>query len=102
MTCTCLGGCRNCEQDHVKREVFHCPGSQQINRHQHIVRHQHDIINEYDVIHEHEYNTRDVVREREVVRHNDFTCHEPNYCGNECNSHSPRPMRPQMRWGRRW
>jgi len=100
MTCNGTGDCRHCA-DPVRREVFNCPGSQQVNRHQHIVRHQHEIINEYDVIHEHEYNTRDVVREREVVKHNDFTSHNPNYCGDDCNPR-PRPARPQMYGGRRW
>jgi len=80
MNCTCSGGCQRCGGNQVRRRVFNCPGSRQVNRHQHIVRHRHDIINEYDVIHEHEFNVHDVVREREVVKHNDCRHHQPNYC----------------------
>lgn len=97
MNCTCNGGCQQC--DPVHRQVFNCPGSQQVIRHQHLVKHRHDIVNEYDVVHEHEYNTRDVVREREVVTHNDCSNHQPNYCGDGC------PVMPPRNWGRfgrRW
>ncbi|MCL2405081.1 MAG: hypothetical protein FWC92_06000 [Defluviitaleaceae bacterium] len=100
MSCNCTNGCHRCGQQ-VIREVFNCPGSQRIVRHEHVVRHQHDIIHEFDVIHEHEYNTRDVVREREVVRHNDCRTHTPDYCEDSCGT---RPSRPRLRpWGgRRW
>jgi len=84
MHCTCTDGCQLCERDPVIRQVFNCPGTQRVIRHQHIVKHCHDTINEYEVIHEHEYNTRDVVREREVVKHNDCSNHVPNYCGDTC------------------
>jgi len=91
------------------RQVFDCPGSQRVVKHEHIVRHQHDTINEFDVIHEHTYNTRDVVREREVVRHNDYRPHQPNYCGDgcgeverNCGCERPMPYRPRFWQGRRW
>ena len=90
MNCNCTNGCHKCGCEPViepvVRREFNCPGTHRVIRHQHIVRHQHDIVNEYDVIHEHEYNTRDVVREREVVKHNDCSTHEPNYCGDACES----------------
>ncbi|MCL2388381.1 MAG: hypothetical protein FWC89_12680 [Defluviitaleaceae bacterium] len=86
MHCDCTGGCHKCAHETVNRQVFNCPGSQQIIKHQHVVKHQHDVIHEYDVIHEHEYNTRDVVREREVVNHNDCRTHQPIYCNDDCNS----------------
>jgi len=100
MDCNCIDGCDRCGREPVIREVFDCPGSQRVIRHEHVVRHHHDVINEYDIIHEHEFNTRDIVREREVVRHNDCRTHEPNYC---CNDGDPRPrMRARPRsWSRR-
>ena len=100
MNCNCTNGCNRCSQEPVIREVFSCPGSQRVVRHEHIVRHRHDTIHEYDVIHEHEFNTHDVVREREVVRHNDNRRHEPNYCGEGCGPQ--RPIRPRFWSGRRW
>ncbi|MCL2187546.1 MAG: hypothetical protein FWC16_10585 [Defluviitaleaceae bacterium] len=109
MNCTCTNGCPKCRPEPVIRQVFDCPGTQRVVKHEHIVRHQHDTINEYDVIHEHTYNTRDVVREREVVRHNDYVPHQPNYCGTACeaprtNTCGCTPMAPRPRFwaGRRW
>ena len=100
MNCTCTNGCHQCNREPVIREVFNCPGTQRVIRHEHVVRHQHNTINEYDVIHEHEYNTHDVVRQREVVKHNDCRTHEPNYCEDKCD---PRPnQRPRFWSGRRW
>jgi len=101
MDCNCTDGCERCGREPVIREVFNCPGSQRIIRHEHIVRHQHDVIHEFDIIHEHEFNTRDIVREREVVNHVDCRTHEPNYC---CDDR-PMQVRPRLRsgWrGRRW
>ena len=100
MNCNCTNGCHRCGSEPVIRQVFNCPGSQRVIRHEHVVRHQHDIIHEYDVIHEHEFNTRDVVREREVVRNNDCRTHEPNYCNDDCGP--MRPVRPRFWSGRRW
>ncbi|MCL2197600.1 MAG: hypothetical protein FWB80_01630 [Defluviitaleaceae bacterium] len=100
MNCTCTNGCQLCAP--VKRQVFTCPPTQRVVRHQHIVKHCHDTINEIEVIHEHEFNTRDVVREREVTCHNDYVPHVPNYCpaadppcGDACTPNMPR-------FGRRW
>jgi len=100
MSCNCVDGCHKCGREPVIRQVFNCPGSQRIVRHEHVVKHQHDVINEYDVIHEHSFNTRDIVREREVVKHNDCRTHEPNYCGDDCDT---RQVMPRF-WngGRRW
>lgn len=82
----------------TNRQVFSCPGTQNVVRHEHVVRHRHDTIHEIDVIHEHEFNTFDVVRERQVTRHNDCRTHEPNYCGDGDRS----PGRPSFWRGRRW
>ena len=101
MNCSCTGGCHLCSGEAVSRQVFTCPGSQRVVRHEHIVKHQHDIIHEYDIIHEHEFNTRDIVRERKVVKHNDCRTHEPNYCGDDCCT-SPMPARSRCRRGWRW
>jgi len=101
MSCNCERGCPRC-QGQVIREIFNCPGSQQVIKHEHIIRHQHDIIHEYDVVHEHEFTTRDVVRERTVENHNDCRTHEPNYCGDDCNGHPQMPARPRFWQGRRW
>jgi hypothetical protein len=98
-------------QEQVIRQVFNCPGTQRVVKHQHIVKHCHDTINEYEIIHEHEYNTRDVVREREVVKNNDYCNHVPNYCGetcgcgtceNCCAMAAPMPYRGRGHFGRRW
>ena len=89
-----MDGCQRCGREPVIRQVFNCPGTQRVIRHQHIVRHQHNVINEYDIVHEHEFNTRDVVREREVVTHNDSRTHEPNYCGDECDVPPTIPVQP--------
>ncbi|MCL2360831.1 MAG: hypothetical protein FWC73_03330 [Defluviitaleaceae bacterium] len=100
MNCTCNEGCNRCGHEPVIREVFNCPGSQRIIKHEHVIRHQHDIIHEFDVIHEHEFNTHDVVREREVVKHNDCRTHEPNYCSDDCRPQPSRPVRPRF-WSAR-
>ncbi|MCL2365108.1 MAG: hypothetical protein FWC71_10650 [Defluviitaleaceae bacterium] len=102
MNCNCTNGCHQCGHEPVRRQVFNCPGSQRVIRHEHVVKHRHDIINEYDVIHEHEFNTRDVVRERKEVCHNDFTTHQPNYCGEDCDRGQPMIPRPRFWSGRRW
>jgi hypothetical protein len=91
----------------VVRQVFDCPGTQRVVKHEHVVRHQHDTINEYDVVHEHIYNTRDVVREREVVLHNDYQPHQPDYCGGEtcgtgCCNRPRQTVYPRFWQGRRW
>ncbi|MCL2356132.1 MAG: hypothetical protein FWC70_03075 [Defluviitaleaceae bacterium] len=101
MNCNCTNGCHACGGEQVIRQVFNCPGTQRVIRHEHIVKHQHDTINEYDVIHEHEYTTRDVVREREVVSHSDCSSHMTNYCGgNDDGCCQSRP--PVWRGARRW
>lgn len=112
MNCTCTHGCNQCRRDPAMRQVFDCPGTQRVVKHEHIVRHQHDTINEFDVIHEHTYNTRDVVREREVVKHNDYRPHQPIYCGDTCEQpcntcsnpcgYYPMPYRNRYWQGRRW
>ena len=99
MSCNCIRGCHRCGHSQVIREVFNCPGSQRVVKHEHVVRYRHDTIHEYDVIHEHEFNTRDVVREREVVKHNDSRTHTPDYCDDSCDT---RPSRPRFWSGRRW
>ena len=105
----CKDGCPECCPEPVMKQVYNCPGTQKVIRHQHIVKHQHDIINEYDIIHEHEYNTRDVVREREVVKHNNLCNHQPNYCPEPCSCGKcdtccavPRYGRGYNYFGRRW
>ncbi|MCL1843321.1 MAG: hypothetical protein FWF79_05870 [Defluviitaleaceae bacterium] len=112
MNCNCTDGCAQCGREPVIRQVFNCPGSQRVVRHEHIVRHNHDVVHEFDVIHEHQFTTRDVVREREVVNHDDCRTHAPNYCGDGCgcggNGCGECGFRPMMRgtrfWngGRRW
>jgi hypothetical protein len=102
MHCNCTDGCHKCGHEPIMRQVYNCPGSQRVIKHQHVVKYQHDTINEYDIIHEHEYNTRDVVREREVVKHNDCTSHQPNYCKTDDCCDGVMPVRPLNYWGRRW
>jgi len=106
MPCTCTNGCNNCGYEPVIKQVFNCPGSQKVIKHQHIVKYQHDTINEYDIIHEHEYNTRDVVREREVVKQNDYSAYQPNYCPEPCcepNYYGAGTMYKPMNYlGKRW
>ncbi|MCL1863885.1 MAG: hypothetical protein FWF78_10000 [Defluviitaleaceae bacterium] len=103
MNCNCTNGCNNCMSEAVNRQVFTCPATQRVVRHQHIVKHCHDTINEIEVIHEHEYNTRDVVREREVVLHNDYVPHNPSYCPQaSCNAPCNDAYAPTPRFGRRW
>ncbi|MCL2048701.1 MAG: hypothetical protein FWG87_08235 [Defluviitaleaceae bacterium] len=86
MSCNC--GCNErhneCGCEGVRRNVYNCPGSQRVVKHQHVIKYHHDTINEYDVVHEHEYHTRDVVKEREVAKYNTEPPYRPNYCGNGC------------------
>jgi hypothetical protein len=106
MNCNCTNGCHLCGGEQVMRQVFNCPGSQRVVRHEHIVNHQHETVHEIDVVHCHEHTTRDVVRERQEVVHNDHRTHVPNYCGDAVPLSAPRMQCGGRcntgRWTRRW